>query len=300
MQISKIHYLKPRTLRVGELLAACKELAVQLDPPDARLKFTVIESTADGSLVIREVTQAEVELICEFSKSDLHCMVGDFYSENNFSLSAKKDGLIKLSLRVSKSEIAIDIPRILCGKLGLAQATPEDISAIEPQPLEAKVASLHERLEIVESQVLAPHRKLRCFLSYRFAPETEITALRLTQFLSLLGVEVITGSSYEPRQITKKVISRLREPLDFVVLLITSAGESMWTRDEIGTALHRGLALVPIVSTDATLSPGMFGDIEYVPFHQDHIGDSFLKLLEAVEFVRQQVKNTASNATSAG
>lgn len=139
-------------------------------------------------------------------------------------------------------------------------------------------------------------RRLRCFLSFRFNDASEFVALRVQQFLTLLDVEVLTGANYEPRQVSEKVLSKLRQPLDLIVLLITRDGESMWTRDEIGTAIHKGVALVPLIEKGAKLEPGLFADIEYVEFEAGHIGDAFLKLLQAVRFVREQ-KGSSANIT---
>ena len=143
-------------------------------------------------------------------------------------------------------------------------------------------------MEVLEAKVLRPDQTLRCFLSYRFAPETEILSLNLQRFLALLDVEVVTGTSYEPRRISDKVVDRLAGPLDFLILLISKGGESLWTRDEIATANQRGLAIIPIVESGAEFEPGIFGDIETIPFETGHIGDAFLKLLEAINFLRRQ------------
>src|SRR5262245_50120609 len=129
---------------------------------------------------------------------------------------------------------------------------------------------------------------LKCFLSYRFTDENEIAALPVQEFLRLLNVEVRTGNRYEPRQVSEKMLSILSEPLDFIVLLITANGESMWTRDEINTALHKGIHLVPLVEKGATFHRGLFADLEYIEFTPGHIGDAFLKLLQAIEFIREQ------------
>src|SRR5207302_4557130 len=125
-------------------------------------------------------------------------------------------------------------------------------------------ANILARLETLEDAVFPPTRRLRCFLSYRFTDTNEIIALRVQQFLTLLDIEVLSGASYEPRQVSEKVLSKLRQPLDFIVLLITGTGESMWTRDEIGTAIHKGVAFIPLVQKGTTFEPGLFADVEYV------------------------------------
>ena len=57
---------------------------------------------------------------------------------------------------------------------------------------------------------------------------------------------------------------------------------------------------MPIVEVGATLQPGLFADIEYVEFAQGHVGDGFLKLLEAVHFIREQKSGQESLKDEAG
>ena len=163
--------------------------------------------------------------------------------------------------------------------LGLEEVAKKSTSPIK---------DIAKRLTTLEAKVSGSSRKLRCFLSYRFSPDSENTAFRVERFLALLEIEVIKGTSYEPRSISEKVMERLNQPLDFIVLLLTSTGESMWTRDEIAAALQKDIAVVPLVEEGVTFAPGLFGDLEYIEFARDHVGDAFLKLLEAVTFVRQQ------------
>ena len=75
----------------------------------------------------------------------------------------------------------------------------------------------------------------------------------------------------------------------------------MWTRDEIATAIHKDIALVPIVEEGTQLTPGLLADIEFVEFPKGHIGEAFLKLLEAVCFIRaqKQLKHGSLNARGA-
>jgi hypothetical protein len=68
-----------------------------------------------------------------------------------------------------------------------------------------------------------------------------------------LGIEVITGDTYEPRSISQKVMDRLEDELDF----IGGDGESPWTPDEIATAKHRKIPLVPIVQDGVRFDSGI-------------------------------------------
>lgn len=143
--------------------------------------------------------------------------------------------------------------------------------------------------DTIQAQQSAPgRRRLRAFMSYRFGqPGNETSANLVQRFLELEDVEVLTGRSYEPRPLHEKVSDRL-SGIDFLVLLIGTDGESMWTRDEIATARAARVAVVPIVAEGSTLEPGLFGDLEYITVAPDHVADAFIPLLEAIIYLRRR------------
>lgn len=145
------------------------------------------------------------------------------------------------------------------------------------------------RVKALEALAQESSRKLRCFLSYRFAnPQAELDAHKVEHFLRLLGVDVITAAAYEPRRISDKVLQQMNQSLDFQVLLVPAEGESAWLRDEINQARTKGLYVIPLVHEDAKFDAGLFGDLERVKYGDGHIGDAMLSLLEALDFVRAQ------------
>lgn len=104
----------------------------------------------------------------------------------------------------------------------------------------------------------------------------------------MLDIDVITGEAYEPRKLGDKVLSKLQGSLDMIILLVASDGESMWTRDEINTALQQDIYFIPIVEQGAHFSPGLFGDVEWIPFEKGHVGDAFIKIQEAIQYIRRK------------
>jgi len=179
---------------------------------------------------------------------------------------------------------------VLTDGLDLKEASDEAI-AKQDGPNRKEIS---ERLAVLEKIVLGPSRTLRCFLSYRFTPENEDPARKLHSFLIRLGIDVVTGDTYEPRPVSQKIMGRLDDDLDFIVLLAGGDGESFWTRDEIATAKHKMIPLVPVIEAGGRFEPGLFGDLECVPYEKGHIGDSFLKVLEAVKYIREQHKPISS------
>jgi hypothetical protein len=147
-----------------------------------------------------------------------------------------------------------------------------------------RVVELERRVDAVQ-RIQEENIRLRVFLSFRFIePDTSI-AQELERFLSLHGVDVVTGQSYEPRRIEEKVRSRLKG-VDCIVYLLTTSGGSVWVRDEIAASLGAGVPVIPIVEEGESFERGLFGDIEWIRFDSGHIGDVWIKLTEALGYLR--------------
>lgn len=249
-------------------------------------EFFVAEDLPDGTeLYEPNATLKDLEIICNLEKRVSFAKFSHSFPIS-FRLGADNT-LLALTIEVEEASTLDKLRKTFENTLLLEVATEEELDEYE-EDKDEKWLSIVQRLDSLESIILAPTRRLRCFLSYRFSESNEVPALRIKQFLTLLNVEVISGVNYEPRKVSEKVLSRLHQPLDFIVLLLTDEGESMWTRDEIATALHKNIALIPIVEKGVRLTPGLLADIEYVEYIKGHVGDAFLKLLEAVCFIREQ------------
>ncbi len=296
MELKKHFRFDVRTFQAGAIAGAFARTLERLGVDASAGQYAIHEKLADGTNVRRRAGLDELTAVCgQAGQSVSHTSIGPESGEMHFSFSCYADSCV-LYVTVGTPAALETVRRTFVDALAL-----EELLAVEEEQTgETKefqaLESVTRRLEALEEVVLTPRRRLRCFLSYRFTDTNEIAALRVSQFLSLLGVEVLSGASYEPRRITEKVLSKLNQPLDFIVLLVTTDGESMWTRDEVGAAVHHGIALVPLVEEGAAFEPGLFGDIEYVRFASGHIGDSFLKLLEAVSFIREQQGTQTSTA----
>jgi hypothetical protein len=244
----------------------------------------------DGTAVSRDATLGDLEHVSGATET-----VGLWHTSSagsaDIMLWPSEDRFF-LRISVPSTKLLMPLHDAITSSLDLAPAPPRAASPDVDERVAATVgertAELSTRIGSLEVAFAARSRRLQCFLSFRFTDANELISLRLQQFLSLLEVDVVTGATYEPRQVTEKVLSRLAGPLDLIILLVTSDGESMWTRDEIGAAIHKNLALVPIIEKGASLEPRLFGDVEYIEYTPGHIGDAFLKLLQAIVFVRQQ------------
>lgn len=131
---------------------------------------------------------------------------------------------------------------------------------------------------------------LRCFLSYRFSKEGKQYAIEVKHFLELIGVEVVTGEHFEPRGIGEKVRELLSTDLDFGILIIAKTGESMWTRDEVNKLWNEEKYVIVLVIEGASFSPGLQSDLEWIPYTEGHISDTFVHILEGVQFIRGKIE----------
>lgn len=299
MSVSRSFIYQYRMFEAGQLASALRLTmkASGVDPNEASCHFN--ERLGDGASFERRVGLREIETMCDVAKQPF--ILVNTTAEGGFALSMGPNSAdtFQITIRAATIQILNDARATLEQALQLQESQEslyDPFSGDTDRRIAEALTPVLKRVEQLEEALISPSRPLRCFLSYRFIESNEIVALKIQQFLTLLNVEVLSGATYEPRQVSEKVLSRLREPLDLIVLLITSNGESMWTRDEIGTAIHRGIALVPLVEKGAKFEPGLFADVEYVEFAAGHVGDAFLKLLQAVHFVREQKQAKAPNS----
>jgi hypothetical protein len=287
MSISMNRDYNLKTFQVGELLKAFSEPATTLGEGVVFKQMILQEWHPDSSLSTNSHNDLlPLETICDLSTFTIYLTYTDSKSGSlEFILRSESNALVvrgKADSSVTLTEAFDFLERRLA--LTHYKETKKDSDAGTPPLL---LTDLDARLIVLEQRFL--HQKdYRCFLSYRFTKSNILQALRLQHFLDLLGVRVTTGASYEPRRVTDKILSKLKDPIDFIVVLVTEDGESFWTRDETATAIHRELPLIPVVQNGVTFEAGLFGDLEYINFDKDHIGDAFLKLLEAVTFIKNQ------------
>ncbi len=294
MSFSKEVYFEHQQFEPGSLTRFFSNLiGDESANPEDKVINLFYERLPDGTIHTKSnINPLELASICDLYNSRM--INTYFFTQDGGYLHVTLQGhetVISASVRAETPEKLNVIFGKIRDELSLENA-PSPLEKIEDLNLDSPEKDAFEeisrRLREIEKELLSRKEPLRCFLSYRFVSENEVIASKIQQFLRLLGVEVITGESYEPRKVSEKVLSRLREHLDFIVIIIASGGESLWTRDEISTAFSRGISVIPVVERGASFEQGLFGDLEYIHYEKDHIGDAFLKLLEAIQFIRRE------------
>ena len=281
MSIGKSQLFKPEVVPAGTITAAMRAVAQALGVTPLT-RFSLGRDLKDGSHESREITVAELDAFCDFAD---HFMIVAYFREGGsrqLTLYAGDAGYAEV--RVT-AEDATTASAMLAAFTATARLT-EYVSG----PHDGLWTGPDVALETLDGSSEAgappePTRRLTVFLSFRFTPTNSAVASTIQAFLNALGIEVVTGQGYEPRSVSSKVAERLSR-VDAVVLLVGADGESPWTRDEVAQASAMGAAVIPIVEDGAAFSPGLFGDLEYITFQAGHIGDAFLALAQAAQYIR--------------
>ncbi len=288
MSVSRESHYEPKILKVGQLASALSQLLERHAGP-VQPDFRSSEDLEDGSSSLVHFSDpTNAEAICDLRKRHIWT---DFRATNGGWIQIHLDGkrdLIRLDVTAGSANTLSDVIALLEAQLGLTITKSPDRNAEREARLssaEQQLVALNERVASLEGSLRQLSPRLRCFLSYRFGEGNDLLALHVQRFLALLDVEVVTGQGYEPRRISDKISDQLAN-LHFLILLVLRDGESLWTRDEIATARASGLYVIPVVEEGAQFESGLFGDLEWISVSAGHVGDAYLKLLEAVTYIR--------------
>lgn len=231
--------------------------------------------------------------VCAFTRINENCdslsISCKMFSENRFVMFRQDSGCLFISSCADDIIRAQNLLQIISSTLKLSNYSPKESLIFKSNRFD-EIESRISKLEWASSQT-----PLRCFLSYRFSELSSSIAHEIEQFLGLLGIEVVSGLAYEPRPIEEKVRDRILSGVDFVVYLVTAEGESSWLRDELATATTAGAFPVPIVEVGSHIENGLQGNVEYIPFTSGHPGDCWIRLVQAIRYVRASRKETKND-----
>lgn len=120
------------------------------------------------------------------------------------------------------------------------------------------------------------------FIAHRFDEQGEQIADRLARFLTLLGFDVKTGRGFAPKSVSEKVKERLKaQAITFVIL---SPGEdATWLTQESVLGLAGDKHIFILKESSVEFKPGIFGDVEFIPFSSSKVESTFIPILEGLK-----------------
>jgi hypothetical protein len=281
-------FYKTKVLQIGQFKDACETAFSAVLGPDCRISVTYPRNPSPG--VSDEVCLDAESLrpIVDLNEVEFYMtglQEGSTYSR--FILVFSK-GVEGKSFRVYASEEkSFRCLEIIATSLHLEQ-TEEPVDYMEA--LETRVAAL-------EKAARNAGNNPKCFISFKFDdPQTVTQVNSLKRLLAAVHTEFLTGEQFEPRRIEDKVKARLRADVNFLIAVITKAGESKWIRDELADANSRELWIVILLEEGATFDKGIFGTLEYIPYTVA-IEQTFPAVLEGINFIRADVskRNSSGN-----
>jgi hypothetical protein len=277
-------YYKPKTLQVGEFKGAFEQAASAV--LGANTQMTVTHRRDTGRAGVTDSIRLDTEslrAVVDLSKVEFTLIARPpephtFPSKLVFLSCHTVAGLFNV---IADGEESVECLERMALNLGL-ERTEEP--TFETESLELRVLALERVIKEAE-------RQLKCFISFKFDDARTVADVdRLKRVLAAVHIEWVTGEQFEPRRIEDKVKARLRADVDFVVAVLSKAGESKWIRDELADANARGLWIVLLLEDGATFDKGIFGTLEYISYDLA-IEQTFPALLEGINFIRAEVSN---------
>lgn len=279
-------YYRPKLLQVGEFKEAFEQAVIAVLGSGAQI--TVTHPRHTGRMGVSDDIELGVEslrAVVDLNKIDLVLNATPpatrYSSKRVFIMcSAVAVGVVYF---YANSEESVQCLERVALNLGLEQTeAPKNWLVLAVESLESKVSALEDAAKSVE-------RAPKCFISFKFDDAQTVTQVdRLKRFLAAAHIEWLTGDQFEPRRIEDKVKAKLRADIDFVIAVISKAGESKWIRDELADANARDLWIVLLLEDGATFDKGIFGTLEYIPFDLA-IEQTFSALLEGINFIRAEI-----------
>jgi len=275
---------EPNSFSPSDLATAIEQLAVAWGCSKTDIKFSVSYSYGNCS-EDKDISLREAESFTTIA-DPVERLMAHYYprpGQHAAHFSRTYSGALSISVTADDMIAAQNLLAVVASALKVTPYEPKEVDSSEDE-LKTQIGAIEARLRSLEKAV--SEAPLRCFLSYRFSQTSSRLAWEVERYLSLLGVEVVSGAGYEPRRVEDKVRDRILSGVDFVIYLVTAEGESSWLRDELATATAAGASPVPLVEEGTDIDKGLLGNIEYIPFAPGHPGDCWIRLAEAVRYVR--------------
>jgi hypothetical protein len=284
-------FYKPKTLQVGEFKGAFEQAVSAVLGANAEITVTHRRDTGRAGVSDNIRLDAEsLRGVVDLSKVEFTLTARISYTALSKLVFLSCHTVAGLFNVIAEGEESVQCLERMALNLGLERT--------EAPAADDTIERLELRVLALEKAIRNAERKLKCFISFKFDDARTVAHVdRLKRVLAAVHIEWVTGEQFEPRRIEDKVKARLRADVDFVVAVISKAGESKWIRDELADANARGLWIVLLLEDGATFDKGIFGTLEYISYDLA-IEQTVPALLEGINFIRAEVSNRPDHAES--
>lgn len=182
------------------------------------------------------------------------------------------EAMKKFSFSLSKGRNIHSEPYLI---ISLASETPEPI-----------LTAVMELLGLSPEQPTQATAELSrtVFIAHRFDAVGQEVSDKVALFLTMLGFECVSGRGYAPGPISEKVKSRLQAQA-IVVVVWTPGEDSTWLVQESLLSNLSGKPLILIKEATSVFKPGLLADLEFIPFSEARIEQTFIPLLEGLRAI---------------
>ncbi len=289
MSINTIKYYEYKLFEPGDLGRVYKRIfdLFQINPEKAKIWLT--HSLDDANTYQNELSIFELDSLVDINVRPRLLSLHEFNTvKGNVEILLRRyNDYLFFDITVDTKDYLEECYLIISEELKLKEV---DKSIVDKNKISytEELKSIKGRIDILEDMVLHKERILTCFISYRFNENDKKIAFELSRFLDLIGIDVKSGVGYEPRRISDKVMSKLNDNIDFIIYIVSDSGESMWTRDEIALSFGQDKYVIPLIEGNQKFQSGIFGDLEYINFEKGHVSDTFIGLLEAIQYIKSK------------
>jgi hypothetical protein len=287
MQVKRNKVYENKKFRPKDISGALISIMDELGIPEDAIEISGTFRARNGGLENKEITLSDLAAIRDFEGQTSAIslayptdLIKGRLKDNSISFCSHEGGLL-LKVCANNFPSIQSIMDKLQDQLKLIEMPEKPQSKTGLAPFEGKQGTR----ETTNPEI---SKSPSCFLSYRFNSRIKFMAPELSRFLTLLDIKVVSGPGYEQRRAAGKASGYPKSGYDFFIYLITQDDEGAWIKEELTLAHGEKVPIIILVEKGSKTGKEILGGNEYIEFDGDHIGDIFIAILEAINFMKEQ------------
>jgi hypothetical protein len=287
MQVSRHKIYENKKFRPKDISGVLISIMDELGIPEDALDISGTFKARSGETERKEITLPDLAAVRDFEGQTTAIMVSyptdliKANSKDNSITFCNYEGGILVNVSTNNFPSIQSIMDKLEDQLKLTER-------LEKPQSKSKIAPFEGKKEIKEDTIMEISKSPSCFLAYRFNARVKFLAPELSRFLTLLDIKVVSGLGDERRRTAGKGSGRTKSGYDFFIYLITQDDEGTWTKEDLALAYGEGVPVMILMEKGSKTGKEILGGHEYIEFDADHIGDTFIAILEAINFMKDQ------------